>query len=110
MLRAGVAHGLARALPQRGEGRGHPEFVVVVFAAWSDDDPVRSLLAAVREALAAQFGSALLDERVGESLAETLERWTDALACDLLLMLDQVEEHFTATEGRAASLLSFPAS
>ena len=72
---------------------GHPEFAVVVFDAWSDD-PVGSLRAAVREELSGQFGSALLDEREGESLADTLGRWTESLACDLLLVLDQAEEYF----------------
>ncbi len=93
VLRAGVAHGLNRQAQANVEARGHPEFVVVVFDAWSDD-PVATLLTGVREALAAQFGSALLDERDGESLADTLGRWTDALACDLLLILDQAEEYF----------------
>ena len=66
---------------------------MVVFATWSDD-PVGSLRAAVREELGAQFGSALLDEREGESLADTFGRWTESLACDLLLVLDQAEEYF----------------
>ena len=93
MLRAGVAHRLRRQGRENVEEGGHPEFAVVVFDAWSED-PVGGLRAAVREELAAQFGSALLDERDGESLADTLGRWTDALACDLLLVLDQAEEYF----------------
>ncbi len=93
VLRAGVAHRLRRQARENVENSGHPEFAVVVFDAWSDD-PVGSIRAAVREGLAAQFGSALLDEREGESLADTLGRWTDALACDLLLVLDQAEEYF----------------
>ena len=94
VLRAGVAHQLRERARRNVEQRGHPEFVVVVFAAWRDDDPMQSLLTAVREELASQFGSALLDERDGESLVDTLGRWTDALACDLLLVLDQAEEYF----------------
>ena len=93
VLRAGVAHRLRRQARENVDEGGHPEFAVVVFDAWSED-PVGGLRAAVREELAAQFGSALLDEREGESLADTLGRWTDALACDLLLMLDQAEEYF----------------
>lgn len=99
VLRAGVAHRLRARASHNVEERGHPEFVLVLFASWSEDDPVESLRAAVRKELAAQFGSALLDERDGESLAETLERWTDALACDLLLVLDQVEEEFEYHRG-----------
>ena len=30
----------------------------------------------------------------GEPLADTFGRWTEALACDLLLVLDQAEEYF----------------
>jgi len=93
VLRAGVAHRLHRQARVNVEEQGHPEFAVVVFGAWSDE-PVTSILAAVREELSAQFGSALLDEREGESLAETLQHWTEALACDLLLVLDQAEEYF----------------
>jgi len=93
VLRAGVAHRLRRQARENVDEGGHPEFAVVVFDAWSED-PVGGLRAGVREELAAQFGSALLDEREGESLADTLGRWTDALACDLLLVLDQAEEYF----------------
>ncbi len=93
VLRAGVAwhvRELARANVDRG---GHPEFAIVVFTAWSED-PVTALLAAARQQLAALFGSALLDEVPGESLADTFQRWTETLACDLLLVLDQIEEYF----------------
>jgi WD40 repeat protein len=93
VLRAGVAHRLRRQAQENVEEGGHPEFAVVVFDAWSDD-PIGSLRAAVREGLAAQFGSALLDESEDESLADTLGRWTESLACDLLLVLDQAEEYF----------------
>ena len=93
VLGAGVAHRLRRQAQANVEERGHPEFVVVVFDAWSED-PAGSLRAAVRAELAAQFGSALLDELEDESLADTFGRWTQALACDLLLILDQAEEYF----------------
>jgi hypothetical protein len=93
VLRAGVAHRLRRRAQANVEEHGHPEYVVVVFDAWSDE-PVETLLAVVRDELADQFGSALLDEQPGESLADTLDRWTEALACDLLLILDQAEEYF----------------
>jgi WD40 repeat protein len=93
VLRAGVAYRLRELARGNIEQRGHPEFAVVVFDAWSDE-PVSGIREAVREELSALFGSALLDERDGESLADTLERWTDALACDVLLILDQAEEYF----------------
>ncbi len=93
VLRAGVAHRLGRQAQENLDEGGHPEFAVVVFDAWSDD-PVTGIRAAVRDALTGQFGSALLDSQEGESLADTLSRWTEALACDLLLILDQAEEYF----------------
>jgi len=93
LLRAGVAHRLRAHAKENVEERGHPEYVVVVQDQWSDD-PVSALRRAVREALADQFGSALLDEAEDEPLADTFGRWTGALACDLLLVLDQAEEYF----------------
>jgi len=93
VLRAGVAHQLREQARANVEERGHPEFVVVVFDAWSDD-PVGGIRAAVRDALTAQFGSALLDDKARDSLADTVGRWAEALACDVLLVLDQAEEYF----------------
>ncbi len=106
VLRAGVAHHLRGVARENMKKQGHPEFAVVVFDSWSDD-PVAGLLAAVREELTKLFGSALLDQREGESLAETLGRWSNALACDLLLILDQAEEYFLyqAEEGGLADEL-----
>ena len=79
VLQAGVAHRLRQRARENIEERGHPEFVIVVFDGWSED-PVAGVRAAVRHALSDLFGSALLDEREGERLADTLGRWTDALA------------------------------
>ena len=93
LLRAGVAYRLRRQAMASLEERGHPELAVVVFGDWSDD-PVVGLRDAVRDELASLFGSALLDVRPDESLTDTLERWTDVLACDVLLLLDQAEEYF----------------
>jgi WD40 repeat protein len=93
VLRAGVAHRLRRLARANVAERGHPEFAVVVFDVWSED-PAAALRQAVRDELTSLFGSALLDEREGESLADTLARWTEALACDVLLILDQAEEYF----------------
>jgi WD40 repeat protein len=107
VLRAGVAYRLRAQARHNVEERGHPEYAVVVFNAWSED-PVGSLRSAVREELAAQFGSALLDERDGESLAETFGRWSDALACDLLLILDQAEEHFLYHQGEGGFTTELP--
>jgi WD40 repeat protein len=107
VLRAGVAHRLRQQALHNVEERGHPEFAVVVFDAWSDE-PTASLRTAVRDALAELFGSALLDEREGELLAETLGRWTDALACDVLLVLDQAEEYFLYHQAEGGFAVELP--
>jgi WD40 repeat protein len=107
LLRAGVAHRLRARARENVEERGHPEYVVVVHDQWSDD-PVAALRLAVRDALAEQFGSALLDETEGEPLTDTFGRWTEALACDLLLVLDQVEEHFLYHQGEGGFTAELP--
>ena len=107
VLRAGVAHRLREQARVNVDERGHPEFSVVVFDGWSEE-PTDGLRAAARDALAAQFGSALLDERDGEPLADTFRRWTDALACDLLLILDQAEEYFLYHQAESGFALELP--
>ena len=92
VLQSGCRSPTARQAQANIEERGHPEFVIVVFDGWSGD-PVAQSRARCGGA-ERLFGSALLDEQEGERLADTLERWTNALACDLLLVLDQAEEYF----------------
>ena len=82
VLRAGVAHRLRSQARRNVEERGHPGFVVVVFDAWSED-PVGSLRAAVRQELAAQFGSS--PRRTGGRAARqhirSLDRGSHATCC-----------------------------
>jgi WD40 repeat protein len=106
LLRAGVANHLGTQARENVRAHGHPDFATVVFDAWSDD-PVAGLSAAVRDALTEQFGSALLDEVEGESLADRFGRWAELLACDVLVVLDQAEEYFlyhAEEDGFAAEL------
>jgi WD40 repeat protein len=107
VLRAGVAHRLREQARSNVEQRGHPEYTVVVFDGWSEE-PTGSLRANARDELAAQFGSALLDERDAEPLADTFGRWTDAFACDLLLILDQAEEYFLYHHAESGFALELP--
>jgi WD40 repeat protein len=107
VLRAGVAHRLREQAGSNVEERGHPEYTVVVFDGWSEE-PAGGLRATTRKELAAQFGSALLDEADGEPLAETFDRWTNALACDLLLILDQAEEYFLYHQAESGFALELP--
>jgi WD40 repeat protein len=107
LLRAGVAHELRQRAQQSLELQGHPGFVVVVFDEWSDD-PVPALSADVRAALGAVFGTALLEERADEALADRLGRWTNALECDVLLVLDQAEEYFVYHGGGSGFAAELP--
>ena len=93
LLRAGVVHHLRQLARQNMEDHGHPDFVVVQLSTWADD-PVATLRAATRSALAEAFGSTFLDDREGESLTDTLDRWGSVLSSDILLILDQAEEYF----------------
>jgi WD40 repeat protein len=94
VLRAGVAYRL-RGLAERAiEERGHPDLAVVVFDDWRGE-PLAELRTAVEEELGRLFGPfAVPDAAPHVGLAETLSTWTSGLECELLLILDQVEEYF----------------
>jgi WD40 repeat protein len=93
VLRAGVVHHLRTMARRNLETRGHPEFAVVVFDAWTQD-PMAGLLDAVEAELREVFGPELAPHDRGDTPAETLDDWTARLDCDLLLVLDQTEEYF----------------
>ena len=81
VLNAGVAHSLRR----QGE-------TVVVFSSWSGE-PVRGLLAEVRDALADRFQNEDIEPDAG-GFADSLTAWSEALDCDIYLILDQLDEYF----------------
>jgi len=94
VLRAGVAYRLRAAAQRSIEELGHPDLAVVVFDDWRGD-PVHDLREAVREALGRLFGPYAVPEvEPDASLAATFAAWTQGLDCELLLILDQVEEYF----------------
>ncbi len=107
VLRAGVAH---RLRSRRG---GTSKSAATRSSQWwSSTHGARIQWAACgrqcARSLAAQFGSALLDEREGESLADTFGRWTEGFACDLLLILDQAEEYFLYHQGESGFAVDLP--
>jgi WD40 repeat protein len=86
VLRAGVAHELRR------RSGADPEYVVVVFDRWSGavvDGLADEALGELREC----FGDRV-PEPVAGSLADVLGAWSEALGCEIFLILDQAEEYF----------------
>lgn len=93
VLRAGVTHKLREDAKAELTERGAAPFLVAVFDAWRDD-PIAGIEAAVGEAATDLFSSGVELTPSSDRLAETLRRWTNDLGCDLLIILDQVEEYF----------------
>jgi WD40 repeat protein len=110
LLRAGVAHALREQARDSLAGAGTPESVVVVFSAWRDD-PVAGLSDAVREAVARTLDAPLPEPDGATSLIDTLQRWTERLDSDLLIILDQFEEYFlyhAHEDGSGSFAVEFP--
>lgn len=97
VLRAGVVHHLRAEARQRLLLDEPLEHIVVVANAWRDD-PLHSLLDAVHRTLLEVAGApgaetlALLSPSAA-AFTPTLQAWTGALDCDLLVILDQFEEY-----------------
>jgi CHASE2 domain-containing sensor protein len=92
LLRAGVLSELQRQARDDLRERQPPEFIPVIFSAWSDD-PMAGLRRAVRSAIADVLPEAVPEESDG-GLVETLTAWAGALGCEFLIILDQFEEYF----------------
>ncbi|MFZ2614840.1 MAG: WD40 repeat domain-containing protein [Anaerolineae bacterium] len=115
VLRAGVVHHLRHLAAEDLANHGNPEFAVVIVNAWRDD-PLTSLLNSVYTALQADLGPlhpavASLAPPSAAAFVPTLQAWTTALDCDLLLILDQFEEYlfYHATEDGLGTLaMEFP--
>ncbi|MBD0347817.1 MAG: hypothetical protein ICV59_01575 [Thermoleophilia bacterium] len=86
VLNAGVVHDL------RELARERREFAVAVYSAWSDEQPIEGIAASVQDALAGVLG--FVPDDPGGSLVERLAAWSELLAGELYLVLDQVEEYF----------------
>lgn len=95
LLRAGVVPSLAWKIGSRA--------AVVMFNAWQGD-PVDGLLHAVRDELARRFDRPT-DELIErpQDLAGTLERWTQNLDVELVIILDQFEQYFLHYEIESGS-------
>jgi hypothetical protein len=86
VLRAGVVHPLRQ---QAREGAG---FAVALYSTWSDEDPIEGIAEAAREAVEDVLGR---DPGAADgTLAERLRVWSDLVAGEIYLVLDQVDEYF----------------
>lgn len=94
VLRAGVAHNLRQLAQKNLSEHGAAEFGVLVFNSWRDN-PVEVIARRLDEAL-----SPLVPDRANvpaEGLLEfpeILKAWSESIAGDLFIILDQFEEYF----------------
>jgi WD40 repeat protein len=100
VLHAGVVPDLRDLTRDSLVERGAPDFAPVVFSAWQDD-PVAGLLDAVERSVEELLGSEGAPDPPPRTrrLAELLEAWTERLAADLFIILDQFEEYFVYHPG-----------
>jgi WD40 repeat protein len=93
LLRAGVIprlRELAGELTSTGRG---PEYVPLVFAAWSAD-PVAELIDAIAEAIVPHLGDAPTPDLPRDDLERAIQEASKATRARLLLILDGFEEYF----------------
>ncbi len=94
VLRAGVAHQLARHARDNRATYGTPEHAIVVFSTWRDD-PIASLQASIAAAVADALGEPPVESpAVSASLIDVLPAWSACVGGDVLIILDQFEEYF----------------
>ena len=101
VLRAGVVSALRRS-----------DTAIAVFAAWRDD-PLGSLLATVRTAVADGLpaGQIVPVADATSAMADTLAGWVELLDGELLIVLDQFEEYFLyhpREDGSGTFAVEFP--
>jgi tetratricopeptide (TPR) repeat protein len=100
VLNAGVAHHL-RAEQTRTKN-GKPEFGIVTFRTWRDDP-----LAGLEHAIGKEIGRPV----AGTTFSDRLVNGTEAVAGDLLIILDQFEEYFlyhATADGDGTFAVEFP--
>ncbi|MCG8606935.1 WD40 repeat domain-containing protein, partial [bacterium] len=111
ILRAGVAGHLNHQAQNNVHRYGKPEFVALVFNSWRDH-PIANMLEAVRRTIAATVkDSNEQSPKFMSSITQTLEKWTEIIDGELLIILDQFEEYFlyhSDDNGDEAFDLEFP--
>ncbi|HSE82425.1 MAG TPA: AAA family ATPase [Gaiellaceae bacterium] len=111
VLLAGAVHRLREEVRHNLEGFDRAEFAVVVCRSWRDD-PVRSLIAEVREGIADSCGA---DAAVGipdqGALVDVLRAATECIDGHVLVILDQFDEYFQyhgTEDGPGTFAVEFP--
>ena len=103
VLEAGVAHELKRLAQQNVDQTGAPCFAVTVFNKWQDD-PVAGLISAVEQSAMPLLAGRRIDPpKPSSSLADNLGAWAECVGGDLLIILDQFEDHFLDQEDEERS-------
>ena len=100
VLNAGVAHHLRAEQTRTTNGR--PEFGIVIFRTWRDDP-----LIGLEQAIGKEIGRAV----AGRTFTDRLVNATEAVAGDLLIILDQFEEYFlyhATADGDGTFAVEFP--
>lgn len=92
LLHAGVARALREHSADAAES-DDPRLAVVIFAEWSEPDPVRALLARVAEEVERLVAGAGRSEP-GSDLGAGLDDLGEQLGGEVLIILDQFEESF----------------
>ena len=111
VLRAGVAHHLRQLAQRNLAKRGTPRFAVVVFSSWRDD-PIAGLADRVQDSVAQALNVQTLEPvPPSRTLAQTLQAWTERVAGDLFIILDQFEQYFLyhpQEDGEGIFAVEFP--
>jgi WD40 repeat protein len=93
VLQAGLLRQLKRQAAENLARHGRPEHAVLLFREWRTD-PLAGLRAAVQRAVGETLGLPDFAPPVASGpLARTLRDWSEYLNGDLLIVLDQFEEH-----------------
>ncbi|MBA3570459.1 MAG: hypothetical protein H0W34_00470 [Pyrinomonadaceae bacterium] len=95
VLNAGVARTLRKRAKRNLLERKCPEYVPIPFNMWRDD-PVAGLHGRIEETLRGLLPASWARKFPTRParLVESLRRWSDLATSDLVLLLDQFEEHF----------------
>lgn len=93
VINAGVANELLEAAHRNITEHGTPESVVVVFNSWRDD-PIEGLKTQIAAAIHQIMPGKDCEQSPSATLPDYLQKWTECIQSELLIVLDQFEEYF----------------
>ena len=99
LLHAGVAYHLRQDAKKNLAEYGTPEFAVVLFNSWQDDDPLAGLVKQVEKEIKSLLDGKTFEPLPSLELDKILEEWAKRLdeeegGGDLFIILDQFEDYF----------------